>query len=176
MTITKKQPGWLNKKDMAASLHVSVQAFDKWGVSPVEKIGREAFFDMRSVLENRMNAMNRKQQPSTSESEESVDESEWLKERVRLTRAQADNMEQKNAIQQRDVVACEFATFVLSRIASAIASKLDTVPLSMRRKFPDLENRHIEHLTRDLVAARNAAARLDELIPELLDEYLASTD
>lgn len=93
MTITKKQPGWLNKKDMAASLHVSVQAFDKWGVSPVEKIGREAFFDMRSVLENRMNAMSRKQQPSPSEPEESVDESEWLKERVRLTRAQADNME-----------------------------------------------------------------------------------
>jgi hypothetical protein len=37
-----QQPGWLNKSRMAASLGISVQAFDKWGVQPVERIGRES--------------------------------------------------------------------------------------------------------------------------------------
>lgn len=176
MTTNKKQIGWMNKTEAAASAGISTQAFDKWGVQPVGRVGREVFFDVRSIIENRIQHQNVKQQPAGAESSSSVDESELLAERVRLMRAQADSMELKNEIQQREVVECTFATFVLSKVISALASKLDTVPLSMRRKFPDLENRHIEHLTRDLVQARNTAAQLDELIPELLDEYLASTD
>lgn len=53
----------LNKKDMATSLGISVQAFDKWGVIPTEKRGREVFYDVRSVLENRLAHQVRKQQP-----------------------------------------------------------------------------------------------------------------
>jgi len=49
---------WLNKTNMALSLGISTQAFDKWKVKPVAKIGRETFFTVRSVVENRVdNAM-----------------------------------------------------------------------------------------------------------------------
>ncbi len=47
-------PEWLNKSNMALSLGISVQAFDKWNVDPVAKIGREVFFDVRSVVANRL--------------------------------------------------------------------------------------------------------------------------
>lgn len=60
-TITR-QPYWLNKKRMAESLGISVQAFDKWGVEPVQKIGRESFYDVRSVVDNRLQHQSGKQQ------------------------------------------------------------------------------------------------------------------
>lgn len=37
----------LNKSDMASSIGISVQAFDKWGVPPVERRGREVFYDVK---------------------------------------------------------------------------------------------------------------------------------
>lgn len=62
----------LNKSDMASSLGISVQAFDKWGVQPVEKRGREVFFDVRSVVDNRIEHQSRKLQPSPGEDDDGV--------------------------------------------------------------------------------------------------------
>lgn len=42
--------GWVNKKTMAASLGISVQAFGKWGVLPVARVGRESFFTVEDVV------------------------------------------------------------------------------------------------------------------------------
>ena len=87
-------------------------------------------------------------------------------ERHRLTRAQADAQELKNARDSAEVVETAFCTFVLSRIAGEIASILDGIPLSVQRRFPELENRHVDFLKRDIIKAMNKAAALDELIPE----------
>ncbi|MFO6427320.1 terminase small subunit [Escherichia coli] len=48
---------------------------------------------------------------------------------------------------------------------------LDGIPLSVQRRFPELENRHVDFLKRDITKAMNKAAALDELIPGLLSEY-----
>ncbi len=69
-------------------------------------------------------------------------------ERHRLTRAQADAQELKNAKDSAEVVETAFCTFVLSRMAGEVASILDGVPLSVQRRFPELENRHIDFLKR----------------------------
>ncbi|HGF6203660.1 TPA: terminase small subunit, partial [Escherichia coli] len=84
-------------------------------------------------------------------------------ERHRLTRAQADAQELKNARDSAEVVETAFCTFVLSRIAGEIASILDGIPLSVQRRFPELENRHVDFLKRDIIKAMNKAAALDEL-------------
>uniref|UniRef100_UPI00186A144C terminase small subunit n=1 Tax=Escherichia coli TaxID=562 RepID=UPI00186A144C len=42
---------------------------------------------------------------------------------------------------------------------------------SVQRRFPELENRHVDFLKRDIIKAMNKAAALDELIPGLLSEY-----
>ncbi|MWN83275.1 terminase small subunit [Escherichia coli] len=93
-------------------------------------------------------------------------------ERYRLTKAQADAQELKNARDSAEVVETAFCTFVLSRIAGEIASILDGIPLSVQRRFPELENRHVDFLKRDIIKAMNKAAALDELIPGLLSEYI----
>ncbi|MFP2569865.1 terminase small subunit, partial [Escherichia coli] len=36
--------------------------------------------------------------------------------------------------------------------------------LSVQRRFPELENRHVDFLKRDIIKAMNKAAALDELI------------
>ena len=40
----------------------------------------------------------------------------------------------------------------------------DLFPLSVQRRFPELENRHVDFLKRDIIKAMNKAAALDELI------------
>ncbi|EHY0630264.1 DNA-packaging protein, partial [Escherichia coli] len=48
--------------------------------------------------------------------------------------------------------------------------------LSVQRRFPELENRHVDFLKRDIIKAMNKAAALDELIPGLLSEYIEQSD
>ena len=61
-------PYWMNKRNTAKSLGISVQAFDKWDISPIGKIGREVFFDMRTVVNNRLeNAVKQRERLSINE-------------------------------------------------------------------------------------------------------------
>lgn len=103
-------------------------------------------------------------------------EAKLTQERLRLTSAQAEGQELKNDITKRKSVPTGFATFVLSRLAAEIGSILDTLPLTLKRRHPDLEVRHIESVQRELAKARNRAATLDERLTGLLDEYLDATD
>jgi terminase small subunit / prophage DNA-packing protein len=168
-------PGWLNKKDMAASLRISVQAFDKWGVEPVARIGRSVYFDARSVVEHKAREIEAKHQPTATEGEEERDPHIEYKievERRRLLAAQSEGQEQKNAEKGKRLVDVAFATFALSRMAAEIATVLDTLPLTMKRKHPDLETRHLDTLMRELSKARNQAAGLDNRLPGFLDEFI----
>ena len=47
-------PHLINKKNMAASCGISTQAFDKWGVKPYKKSGRQQFYRVQDVIENRV--------------------------------------------------------------------------------------------------------------------------
>jgi len=98
------------------------------------------------------------------------------RERLRLTAAQAEGQELKNEITKRKSVPTEFATFVLSRLSAEIGSILDTLPLTLKRRHPDLEVRHIESVQRELAKARNRAATLDERLPGLVHEFIDATD
>jgi phage terminase Nu1 subunit (DNA packaging protein) len=94
-----------------------------------------------------------------------------MKEKVRLTKAQAVAQEKKNEVMEQQLIPVEIATFVLSKVASQIASLLDTVPLKLRRKHPEMDPRHLESLEREIALARNLMAQVDEKLDEYLDEY-----
>ena len=103
-------------------------------------------------------------------------EAKLTQERLRLTAAQAEGQELKNEVTKRKSVPTDFAVFVFSRIAAEIASGLDTLPLTLKRRHPDLEVRHIESVQRELAKVRNRAATLDDRLPGLLNEYLDAAD
>jgi phage terminase Nu1 subunit (DNA packaging protein) len=175
ITTITRQPFWLNKKNMADSLGITVQAFDKWGVTPVAKIGREAFFDVRSVVDNRLKHQGGKQQPGSEE----VDPLIGYKidcERLRLTREQADAQARKNRVGDKELVPVGFMVFALASLSSQLASTLNTIHKSVKRKHPDISARHLEAVESEIAVTRNAAAGLADRIPELLDEYIATLD
>lgn len=93
------------------------------------------------------------------------------REEYLLIKERRITQQQKNELAAQKVVPTEFAIFTLSRIAAEIATVLDTLPMTMKRKHPDLETRHIDTLLRELARARNIASGLDEGVPDLLDDY-----
>jgi phage terminase Nu1 subunit (DNA packaging protein) len=172
-----KQRGWLNKNEMAASLGISVQAFDKWGVVPVARIGREAFFTAQSVVENRVSAQDQKKQLGfTEDSIDPLAEAKLTQERLRLTSAQAEAQELKNQVTRRRLIPVEAFTFILAKVAPAISSTCDTLPLVLRRRHPDVQTRFIDTAEREMTKIRNTCAQLADRAPEWIDEFLDSID
>ncbi len=161
----------MNKKNMAKSCRVSATAFDKWGVIPVERKGREAFYDVASVIDNRVNNAISQITNETGD----IDDDELLRVRIRLLTAQAEAQELKNERERGDVIDTEFCMYVLSKLASQISSIMDSLPLTMQRRFPDIKPRMLDELKREIARACNACARVDENIPKILADYLAET-
>lgn len=173
-----RQPEWLNKSRMAASLDISTQAFDKWGVEPVAKIGRESFYDVKSVVENRLKHQDKKHQPvgACGENLDPYAEQKLLQERLRLTKAQADAQELRNRVKERLLVPTNFCLFALVRLCSMLGSALDTVHVKVKRKHPDIELRFLEAIQHEVAVTRNEAADLAEALPELLNEFYEALD
>ncbi|EEZ6129843.1 terminase [Escherichia coli] len=161
----------MNKKTMAQSCRVSATAFDKWGVTPVERKGREAFYDVSSVIDNRVN--NAISQLTNDKGE--IDDDELLRVRIRLLTAQAEAQELKNERDRGDVIDTEFCMYALSKLASQISSIMDSLPLTMQRSFPQMTPVMLDGLKKEVVRACNACTKLDENIPRMLSDYLMET-
>ena len=161
----------MNKKNMAQSCRVSATAFDKWGVNPVERKGREAFYDVASVIDNRVsNAINQ-----ITDDKGEIDNDELLRVRIRLLTAQAEAQELKNERERGDVISTEFCIYALSKLASQISSIMDSLPLTMQRRFPQMTPAMLDGLKKEVVRACNACTKLDENIPRMLSDYLMET-
>lgn len=175
---TTRQPGWLNKSEMAKSLGISPQAFDKWGVEPIARIGREAFYRVQDVVQNRLDNAEKKHQPVGADGSvpDPMIEYKLLQERLRLTTAQAYAVEQKNQINDKVLIPAPFVTFALEKIAARIGSKLETVGKTVSRRHPDIDARILETTEREIALARNIAAQFGDELPGYLDEYLATMD
>ncbi|WP_238392827.1 terminase small subunit [Buttiauxella sp. 3AFRM03] len=94
--------------------------------------------------------------------------------RIRLTEAQALAQELKNLRDERGVVDTAFCSFALSRLENDIASILDSIPLSMQRRFVDIGKAQLEFLKKLIAKATNNATTTSGKIPEMLDEYIDS--
>ncbi|ERB09485.1 terminase small subunit [Escherichia coli KOEGE 7 (16a)] len=174
----------VNKKQLADIFGASIRTIQNWQEQGMPVLrgggkGNEVLYDSAAVIrwyaerdaEIENEKLRREVEELRQASETDLQPGTIEYERHRLTRAQADAQELKNARDSAEVVETAFCTFVLSRIAGEIASILDGIPLSVQRRFPELENRHVDFLKRDIIKAMNKAAALDELIPGLLSEY-----
>lgn len=175
----------VNKKTLADIFDKDTRTIERWqsqGVEPESGGGKgmEMIFDSAKVIEwfaqREADIENEKLRKEVEDlraaAETDLQPGSIDYERYRLTKAQADAQEIKNEKERGEVIETEFSTFVLSRTAGEIASILDGIPLSVRRQFPELDNRHIDYIKRDIVKAMNIAAGLGDIIPALLDEYL----
>mgnify|MGYP000362643200 CR=1 FL=1 len=167
------EPGWLNKTSMAASIGISVQAFDKWGVKPVARVGRSVYFTVSNVLQNRLDNEAAKHQPEFDVDEELGSGLDF--ERYRLTKAQADAQEHKNKINEQEVVPVEFAAYALSKVAAEASGVIDSTPLNLIRKNPELTTQQQENIKRELAKAMNALSKLSQELPNILNDFIRET-
>lgn len=163
----KRLPHWLNKKQMAASLGISVQAFDQWGVEPAARIGREAFYSVDDVLDNRLKRQQERLRSEYVPKDAAFDPVEADRERMLLTREQRIGQGLKNAQLRRELAPVSVIDWALSKVGGQIAAILESVPLKVKRLLPRLTATEIEHIKREVVKAQNAAAR----VTVDLDEY-----
>lgn len=165
----KPQPGWLNKQDMAASCGLSLTGFDKWGIEPVAKIGRNTYYRVEDVLSNRkikwMEAQAVRGAAEQTPEIPSVVEAE--REKMLLTREQRIGQELKNAQTRRELAEVAVIAWVVSQLGAKISAHLEAVPQHLKRLHPALPARAIEDVKREIVKAQNMAAR----VTVDLDEY-----
>ncbi|WP_286749425.1 terminase small subunit [Marinobacter sp. UBA2688] len=163
--IEKPYSHWLTQQQMAKSLGITVSAFSRWEVEPVARIGKHVYYDVRSVIDNRL-----------EKADQSGSNSDIEAERLRLTRAQAEGQEIKNELARGKTAPVEIIALVLSKIAGEASGILDSLPLDIRRRHPELQTAVIESIKRQVVKAQNAIARTDETLEHALEDYMEQLD
>lgn len=103
MTYGEEMAFLLNKSDMASSIGISVQAFDKWGVPPVERRGREVLYDVKTVLE--IDRERRQHNQRTPDDGGELEE-RLLRARAELTEEQAVAQKLKNQVPEVKKTRC----------------------------------------------------------------------
>jgi phage terminase Nu1 subunit (DNA packaging protein) len=73
-------------------------------------------------------------------------------------------------------VPIEIVQIVLSKIAGEAAGELDSIPLNVKRKHPQLDSQVIDDIKRQCVKAQNAIARCDETLDSVLDDYITDPE
>lgn len=159
----KIEPHWLKKKDMAAALGISLQAFDRWNLDPVARKGRSAYFLVRDVVDYAVARERKKHEQGPA----NLDAAELLmaKERAELalTSERAENARLKNAALRKELAPVSMVQWAVSQAGSQIAAVLGTLKGRVRRAQPDLSNSVLHEIEKVAVETQNVAAsiRLD---------------
>ncbi len=97
-------------------------------------------------------------------------------ERLRLTCAQAEGQEIKNELAKGKTAPVEIIALVLSKIAGEATGILDSLPLDIRRRHPELQTAVIESSKRQVVKSQNAIARTGDTLEHALEDYMEELD
>ena len=154
---------WMNRSNLVDSLGISGTAFDNWGVEPVARIGREAFFTVADVLKNRLD----RQAEQFGRIDDRGASDEQVEEKTKLIRQQRIAQEMKNEQARRELAPVSLISWTLSKVGSQIAAILESIPLKVKTVAARLSAIEIEQIRREIVKAQNAAASVDVD----LDEY-----
>jgi len=157
----KRLPFWLTQELMAQACGISVAAFQRWGVEPVARIGRYSFYLVSDVLTNRLERQAARQQaasaPPATDHELTRSERE---EKLRLTRAQAEGQELKNAQLRKELAPVDVIEWVLGKVGGEISAILESIPALLKKRNAKLTASNIELIRREIVKAQNAASQI----------------
>jgi len=179
----KVEPGWLNKKQMAKQLKISVQAFDKWEVQPVARRHKygEAFYSVGDVMEfvdkRAREQERRKLEKLLPTDADGLDVGQIFieKEKAELTwtRERAEGQRLKNAQMRRELAPVEMVVWALGSVAGQVTAILGTLPAKLKRSQPKLSADEINIVKSEIVKAQNACAKEVEIA---WDDFVAESD
>lgn len=174
----------VNKKQLSAFFGVDIKTVQRWqeqGMPIVSGGGKgvEITYDTAAVIKwyvDRDCELENSKLRKEVEELRVAGESELLPgtidyERYRLTRAQADAQEMENEVERSLLIPMELLAFLLPRISGGISAKLDGIPLTLKRKYPELKPVHIDAVKTEVALASNQAAAIHEDLGRWLDEF-----
>ncbi|MBB9726137.1 terminase small subunit [Escherichia coli] len=178
----------VNKKRLAEIFGVDPRTIERWqsqGLSCVSggSKGVESVFDTAMAIQwyaqREADIENEKLRKETEDlraaAESDLQPGTTEYERYRLTKAQADGQELKNARETGEVTDTEFVLYALRGLAGQISSIMDSLPLTMQRQFPAMTPAMIEGLRKETARACNACAKTADNLPRILKDYLMET-
>lgn len=176
---TKRQPGWLNKSELAASLGISVQALNRWGLQPVARIGRESFFTAAEVVDNRVqNALNKEAKYNNTPPAGNLDAIGDPVEKLKAERMQEEitKLRLQNSVLEGRSLPSWAVTEVITRILSVAVTVFDTMPLDIKRRHPELDVRIIRMIEERIAKIRNEAATVPTQLQDILEDVVSEAE
>lgn len=85
-------------------------------------------------------------------------------ERARLTAAQADNMELKNAVIKKEYLPAEIISATLMQVGKQIVGVLESIPVKLKRRA-GIGHAELKFIEEELMKARNIAAAIKVELP-----------
>ena len=178
----------VNKKRLAEIFGVDPRTIERWQMQGLPHVsgggkGVEVTFDSAQVIEwyvQREKEIENEKLRSELDDLRAVGESDLQPgtteyERYRLTKAQADGQELKNARETDEVIVTGFCMYALSKLAQQISTIMNSLPLTMQRQFPAMTPAMIDGLRRETARACNACAKTADNLPRILGDYLMET-
>ena len=178
----------VNKKRLAEIFGVDPRTIERWQVQGLPHVsgggkGMEVTFDSAQVIEwyvQREKEIENEKLRSELDDLRAAGESDLQPgtteyERYRLTKAQADGQELKNARETGEVTDTEFVLCALRGLANQISSIMDSLPLTMQRQFPGMTPAMLDGLRKETARACNACAKTADNLPRILKDYLMET-
>ncbi len=174
----------VNKKRLAEIFNVDPRTIERWqsqGLPCVSKgsKGIESVFDTAMAIQwyaqRETDIENEKLRKELADlraaAESDLQPGTIDYERYRLTKAQADAQELKNAREDGVVLETELFTFILQRVAQEISGILVRVPLTLQRKYPDISPSHLDVVKTEIAKASNVAAKAGENVGGWIDDF-----
>lgn len=161
----------LNRKNIASACGITGSGFDKWGVEPHSRQGRELMFSVEDVIANRVEyELNKKsnQNHFTDENGEHIDIEQ---ERARLVQQQRITQELKNEILEGRVIPIEASSQILTKILARIAATLESIAPNIKRRNPEIPQRVIDFIKNEIIKHQNEAANIESYIDDIMDEF-----
>ncbi|ATG16333.1 terminase small subunit [Providencia alcalifaciens] len=179
----------VNKKKLAEIFNVDVRTITAWQSQglPIHSgggKGHEAIFETDVVIgwyaQRETDIENEKLRREVTDlrmaAESDLQPGTIEYERYRLTKAQADTQELKNAREEEQVVETELFMYILRRVAQEVAGILTRIPQTLQRKFPDISPVHLDAVKTEIAKASNIASAAETGVDRWMDDFKRTTN
>ena len=126
-------------------------------MAPVGKIGRNVYYLVRDVLTNRTENTAARKHKADSAANQELARSE-REEKLRLTKAQAEGQEIKNAQLREKLAPVELIEWVIGNVGEQVITIFDALPEQLKKRMPKLTDSNIETIRREIAKVHAIAA------------------
>lgn len=149
---------WLTAAQAAESCGVTARCFRQWGVEPVAVVGPRRYYDGRTILKNRTDALKQRRRRPEGTPAELKSELERLETELVWHRAEGQRL--RNSERRGETVTVESLTRAVADACTACNAILESLPGTLKRARPDVSGQELHHIRAAIVRRQNAAASL----------------